>query len=53
MRLAAHKLKPSIDMLEILSLKQVIRDIEINSQNREQLDQVEIWIQILEKTIND
>jgi HPt (histidine-containing phosphotransfer) domain-containing protein len=35
---AAHKLKPSIDMLGILSLKQKIRDLEQSGKKREHLD---------------
>jgi CheY-like chemotaxis protein len=31
----AHKLKPSFDIMEIESLKQVIRDIELNSKNND------------------
>jgi len=43
----AHKLKPSIDMLDIVQLKTTIRDIEESAKYQKDLDQLTDHLQAL------
>jgi len=48
----AHKLKPSIDNLKIISLKQVIRSIEKAGKENNKTEEVASQIQLTEEVIN-
>lgn len=47
----AHKIKPSIDNLNIHSLKQVIRDIETAGKEQKETDNLEAQLELTEKNI--
>jgi PAS domain S-box-containing protein len=47
----AHKLKPSFDIMEILSLKQIIRDIESVSKNNDPDQKLKNLINICDQTL--
>ena len=48
---AAHKMKPSIDMMGISSLHGLIREIENDAKNRENLDEIPIKVNDLKVTL--
>jgi len=50
---AAHKLKPSIDMMGIVSLKQKIRDLEQWGKNRTNVDMIPGLLDEVINTLND
>ena len=50
---AAHKVKPSIDMMGIVSLKQKIRDLEQWGKNRSNVDQIPGLLEEVINTLND
>lgn len=50
---AAHKVKPSIDMMGIVSLKQKIRDLEQWGKNRTNTDQIPQLLDEVINTLND
>jgi HPt (histidine-containing phosphotransfer) domain-containing protein len=48
---AAHKLKPSIDVMGIRSLKDTVREIEIYAKEQTQLDQLDDLFNALKNTL--
>lgn len=48
---AAHKMKPSIDMMGITSLHDLIRAIEGDAKNRENLDELPAKVDSLQETL--
>ncbi|MCB9240277.1 MAG: Hpt domain-containing protein [Flavobacteriales bacterium] len=50
---AAHKIKPSIDMMGITSLRQKIRDLEQWGKNRTNVDQIPDLLDDVIHTLND
>jgi HPt (histidine-containing phosphotransfer) domain-containing protein len=53
LRSAAHKLKPSIDMMGIASLTGKIREIEGNAKTQTQLDSLPNLLKELEETLEN
>lgn len=49
---AAHKIKPTIDMMGIILLKDVIRQLENNAKNRTNLDSIPNLIQEVNEVLN-
>ncbi len=50
---AAHKVKPSIDMMGIVSLKQKIRNLEQWGKNRTNMDMISPLLDDVINTLND
>lgn len=50
---AAHKIKPSIDMMGIKSLHQKIRDLEQWGKNRENVDQIPELLENVTSTLEE
>ena len=48
----AHKMKGYIDMLQISSIKQTIRDVEVNCKKGIDLDQIQPLVSSVVNTIN-
>ena len=49
----AHKIKPTIDLLEITSLTEVIRDIELQAKNNNEEGTLDDSLEIFESIIDD
>lgn len=49
---AAHKIKPSIDMMGIVSLKEKIRALESNGKNRTNLDEIPGLVSDINEILN-
>jgi HPt (histidine-containing phosphotransfer) domain-containing protein len=52
-RKIAHRIKPSIDNLEIASLKNEIREIELNAETYQNSEQLERLILKVEQVLNE
>jgi PAS domain S-box-containing protein len=52
-RKIAHRIKPSIDNLDILSIKNEIREIEMNAETYKKSEQLEALILKVEKVMSD
>ncbi|MGB1038916.1 MAG: Hpt domain-containing protein, partial [Bacteroidia bacterium] len=50
---AVHKMKPSVDMMGVKSLYDVVRKIEYNAKNESDLDQIPRLYDILSDTLSE
>jgi HPt (histidine-containing phosphotransfer) domain-containing protein len=48
---AAHKIKPSLDMMGIVVLKEKIRTLEANAKNRVNVDQIPALVEDVSSTL--
>jgi HPt (histidine-containing phosphotransfer) domain-containing protein len=51
-RSAAHKMKPSVDMMGVTSLHNVVRNIEVNAKTESNLDQIPELYATLSSTLD-